>query len=277
MKTERGSDFFGSLNEMPSEPVSALGNVIEAMITLPAFRDARQWVLGNLGVSSGAAILEAGCGSGGALAEVLDRVGPNGRLVGIDPTKPFVERARERAKQLGAPNVRYEIGDVRKLPFEDNQFDATFCDKVLLHAGPAPAMLGEMARVTKPDGRVGAIEWLTYFSLSATRPGLADAFNAVFQKSMYDFQVSANLARHFHSAGLSGVQTNAFLAHTSSLDAHPLWRVFIIQQMPMFVQAGLIDGSTGAELTADLEELNRKGEFSASFIVQAAVGTKLAK
>jgi hypothetical protein len=53
-----------------------------------------------------------------------------------------------------------------------------------------------------------------------------------------------------------------------------LWRAFIFQQMPMFVHVELIDETTAQTLLADLEALNAKGEFSASFIVQTAVGTK---
>jgi len=44
--------------------------------------------------------------------------------------------------------------------------------------------------------------------------------------------------------------------------------------MPMFVHVDLIDETTAQTLLADLEALNAKGEFSASFIVQTAVGTK---
>ena len=93
---------------------------------------------------------------------------------------------------------------------------------------------------------------------------------------MYDYFVSGNLVRHFHSADLSDVRTEAFLAHTDSLDAHPFWRAFIVHQMPMFVHAGLIEDAPAQAFVADLEELNAKREFSASFIVQAAVGTKAA-
>jgi hypothetical protein len=42
-----GSDFFGTLNEMPPEPVIGISHVLDAMSTLPAFRDARLWVLRN--------------------------------------------------------------------------------------------------------------------------------------------------------------------------------------------------------------------------------------
>jgi hypothetical protein len=60
----------------------------------------------------------------------------------------------------------------------------------------------------------------------------------------------------------------------SRLDAHPYWRAFIFKQMPMFVHVELIDEATAQTLLGDLEALNAKGEFSASFIVQAAVGAK---
>jgi ubiquinone/menaquinone biosynthesis C-methylase UbiE len=269
-----GSDFFGTLNEMPAEPVTGIGHVLEAMATLPAYCDARQWLLQNLGISQGSSVIEAGCGTGAALSDILSVVGKKGRITGVDPTKAFVEGARTRATKLGAPNTRYEIGDIRSMTAGNGEFDAAFCDKVLIHAGPAKAALTEMARVTRDGGHVGALEWLPFFVVSSSRPEALDAFNAIFRKACYDYFVSANLARHFHSAGLKDIRTQAFLAHTDNLDAHPFWRAFIFQQMPMFVHVDLIDETTAQNLLGDLETLNTKGEFSASFIVQAAVGTK---
>ena len=269
-----GSDFFGTLNEMPAEPVTGISHILEAMATLPAYHDARQWLLRNLGISQGSSVIEAGCGTGAALSDVLSVVGKKGRITGNDPTKAFVEIARARAEQLGAANARYEIGDIRSMAAGDGEFDAAFCDKVLIHAGPPKAALTEMARVTRSGGHVGALEWLPFFAVSSSRPEALDAFNAIFREACYDYFVSLNLARHFHSAGLKDIRTQAFLAHTDNLDAHPFWRAFIFQQMPMFVHVELIDQPTAQTLLADLEALNAKGEFSASFIVQAAVGTK---
>jgi ubiquinone/menaquinone biosynthesis C-methylase UbiE len=269
-----GSDFFGTLNEMPAEPVTGISHILEAMATLPAYHDARQWLLQNLGISQGSSVIEAGCGTGAALSDVLSVVGKKGRITGNDPTKAFVESARARAEQLGAANARYEIGDIRSIAAGDGEFDAAFCDKVLIHAGPPKAALTEMARVTRSGGHVGALEWLPFFAVSSSRPEALDAFNAIFRKACYDYFVSLNLARHFHSAGLKDIRTEAFLAHTDNLNAHPFWRAFIFQQIPMFVHVELIDQATAQTLLADLEALNAKGEFSASFIVQAAVGTK---
>ena len=268
-----GSDFFGTLNEMPAEPVTGIGQILEAMSTLPAFRDARNWVIRNLGIPHGSSVIEAGCGNAAALSDILSTVGTKGRVVGIDPTKAFIESARKRAGQLGAPNARFEVGDIRAIPFKDGEFDAAFCDKVLIHAGPPKAALGEMVRVTRGGGRVGAIEWLPFLVVSSSQTAALDAFNNVFRKAVYDYFISCNLVRHFHASGLKDVRTEALLAHTDNLDAHPFWRAFIVHQMPMFIQAGLIEEASAQTLLVDLEELNAKGEFSASFIVQAAVGT----
>jgi ubiquinone/menaquinone biosynthesis C-methylase UbiE len=269
-----GSDFFGTLNELPPEPVTGISHVLEAMATLPAYRDARQWLLQNLAISQGSSVIEAGCGTGAALSDILFVVGKKGRMVGIDPTKAFVESARTRAAKLGAPNARYEIGDIRSMAVGNGEFDAAFCDKVLIHAGPPTVALTEMARVTRSGGHVGALEWLPFFALSSSEPEALDAFNAIFRKACYDYYVSLNLGRHFHSAGLKDIRSQAFLAQTDNLDAHPFWRAFIFQQMPMFVHVELIDQTIAQSLLDDLEALNAKGEFSASFIVHAAVGTK---
>jgi ubiquinone/menaquinone biosynthesis C-methylase UbiE len=270
---EWGSDFFGSLNELPPEPVAGIGHVLDAMATQAAFRDARQWMLGNLGVPSGGSILEAGCGNAASHADLHAIVGPSGRIVGIDPTQAFIESAQSRSKQHGLANATYEIGDIRALPCKDGEFDAAFCDKVLIHAGPASAALREMARVTRPGGGVGAIEWLPFFVISATDLSAFAAFNAIFPKAVYDYFVSVNLARHFHAAGIQNVNTRAFLAHTTSLD-EPAWRAFIVHQMPMFIHAGLIEEPQAKAFLNDIEALNAAGTFSASFIVQAATGTR---
>ena len=129
------SDFFGTLNEMPPEPVLGISHVLDAMSTLPAFRDARRWVLRNLGLSEGSSVIEAGCGNAASLPDILATVGMKGREVGIDPTKAFIEAARTRAGQLDAPNARFDVGDIRTIPFADGEFNAAFCDKVLIHAG----------------------------------------------------------------------------------------------------------------------------------------------
>jgi ubiquinone/menaquinone biosynthesis C-methylase UbiE len=73
-------------------------------------------------------------------------------------------------------------GDIRALPVAgDSSLDAAFCEKVLIHAGPTSAALGELVRVVRPGGRAGAIEWYPQFALSTTDPSHATALNAMFR------------------------------------------------------------------------------------------------
>ena len=117
-----GSDFFGTLNEMPPEPVTGISQVLETMSTLSAYQDARRWLFQNLGIGQGSAVMEAGCGTGAALSDIVSVVGPKGRIVGNDPTKAFVESARARAGKQGASNAQYELGDIRSMSAKDTLF-----------------------------------------------------------------------------------------------------------------------------------------------------------
>jgi ubiquinone/menaquinone biosynthesis C-methylase UbiE len=271
--TTWGSDFFGTLNELPPEPVGLIAGVLEAMRTEPAFQAARRAVLADLCLGAGARVLDAGCGTGAALPDLLDMAGPEVEVVGVDPTEAFLARARERANGLGA-KARYEPADVRALPHPDRSFDAAFCDKVLLHVGPAGAVLSELVRVTRPGGRIGAVEWVPAFALATGRPELAAALNDALRGAVYDFMVGPNLARHFRAAGLREVRTGVHLAHARSLADHPFWRTFLLDQLPLFVHAGLVGEEQAKALTSDLEELDQEGVFAASCVIWTAVGTR---
>jgi ubiquinone/menaquinone biosynthesis C-methylase UbiE len=274
-QSEWSSDFFGTLNEVPADPVAGIADVLEAMGTEPGFRAARVAVLRELRLRDGTGVLEAGCGTGVALPDLLEVCGPNLNIIGVDPTEAFINRARERAQRSGARRATYEVGDIRALPLEgEPRLDAAFCEKVLIHAGPPAAALGELVRVVRPGGRVGAIEWYPQFALSTSDPSHETALNAMFRTICNDYTIAANLARHFKLAGLQDVATQTLVAHADSLYEHPFWSAFLIGQLPMFVHANVLDASIAEALAMDLERLNARGKFHASFIIRTAVGTK---
>lgn len=269
------SDFFGSLNEVPAEPVAGIAQILEAMGTEPGFRAARLDVLRDLRLRDEARVLEAGCGTGVALPDLLEVGGPNVEVLGFDPTDAFVALARARAASLGARQARYERGDIRNLPLDgDPQLDAAFCDKVLIHAGPTSAALGELIRVVRPGGRIGAIEWYPQFCLSTTDPAHEAELNAMFRRICNDYTVAGNLTRHFVAAGLQDVRPSTRVTYADSLDDHPFWRAFLIEQLSMFVHAEVLDATVGQALAEDLQRLSASGNFHGSFMICTAVGTK---
>ena len=54
-----------------------------------------------------------------------------------------------RAGQLGGPNARFEVGDIRAIPCANSEFDIAYCDKVLIHVDPPKTTLTELVRVTR--------------------------------------------------------------------------------------------------------------------------------
>jgi SAM-dependent methyltransferase len=91
------------------------------------------------------AALDVGCGPG-----LFDRhLGSSFELHGVDVSPAMVERARETN-----PEASYRVYDGRRLPYDDRELDIAFAVCVLHHVDPPdrPALLAEMARVTRPGG-----------------------------------------------------------------------------------------------------------------------------
>ncbi len=110
-----------------------------------------------LAVEEGEIVLEIGFGTGFALCELAKSVGETGKVYGIDITPEMAEITRKRLKKKALID-RAEIyeEDTRKMPFDDNLFDAVYTASTLeLFDTPEIAeILTEIKRVLKPGGRL---------------------------------------------------------------------------------------------------------------------------
>jgi SAM-dependent methyltransferase len=105
----------------------------------------------------GKQILDVGCGIGTADATLARLRMSQLRLVGVDLSLAHVKVALESARGMNA-RVGYACADGCRLPFKDGTFDSTFCVAVLQHVRDITQALGEFARVTRPGGRILAVE-----------------------------------------------------------------------------------------------------------------------
>ena len=121
-------------------------------------------VLGSLGCGNPLAVadLRAGetvldLGSGGGIDVLLSakRVGPTGRVVGVDMTDEMVELARRNATEARATNVEFRKGTIEALPLDDASVDVVISNCVINLATDKTAVFAEIARVLRPGGRVG--------------------------------------------------------------------------------------------------------------------------
>ncbi|WP_372410359.1 methyltransferase domain-containing protein [Streptomyces luteireticuli] len=106
-----------------------------------------------LPIGRGSHVLDVGCGTGADVRGLAARVGPGGRAVGIDSSRESVERAR-----AAGPSAEFRHGDAEALPFADGSFDAVRAERVIEHVEDPQRAVKEMLRVTKPGGRVLAVD-----------------------------------------------------------------------------------------------------------------------
>ena len=107
------------------------------------------------GVVDGETVLDVGSGTGALTAAVV-RAAPSSRVVGIDPSAPYVQLAQ--AQQASAL-VSFEVGDAQKMRFDAAMFDRTVSLLVVNFIPDARQALGEMKRVTKVKGTIAAAVW----------------------------------------------------------------------------------------------------------------------
>lgn len=116
----------------------------------------------------GERILEIGYGTGNTIVSLARAVAPAGRVVGVDISAGMRDVAARKVSDAGLPGViRLDLGDARRLPYEDGQFDAAFLSFTLelFAAEEIPMVLGELHRVLRPGGRVAVV------SMSEVAPG----------------------------------------------------------------------------------------------------------
>lgn len=115
--------------------------------------DAGYRALGDL---SGLHVLDVGCGSGGTTAQLADLAGPQGSVVGIDPSSDVLVHA---ARATAERNVRLVHGDAQTHAFADGAFDVVFSRLgVMFFEDPAAAFVN-LRRCTAVGGRLAFTCW----------------------------------------------------------------------------------------------------------------------
>ena len=118
-----------------------------------------QHLIRVLAPGPGMRFLDVGTGAG-AVARRAAREGAE--VVGVDPAAGLVETARRLAAEAGV-DVRFDVGDAESLPYEDSSFDAVASSMGLIFAPDHARVAAELARVTRPGGRVALSAWKESF------------------------------------------------------------------------------------------------------------------
>ena len=104
-------------------------------------------------LNAGEVVLDLGSGGGIDVLLSAKRVGPNGKVYGLDMTDEMLALAKENKRRAGAENVEFLKGEIEHIPLPDNSVDVIISNCVINLSADKARVLREAYRVLKPGGR----------------------------------------------------------------------------------------------------------------------------
>lgn len=269
----RSPDPYVAIDAQP-DPLG-LARFLELRGAQPHQRRLRRAFLAFVGIRPGWRVLDVGCGTGVVTRDLCVRVGARGRVVGVDPSRAFVGEARRRLRAHGATApFSFRVADGTRLPFRSGTFDAAVAVTVLLHVAAGDRVVAEMVRVTRPGGRVAALDQdLGTLVLDLPDRALTRRILDGHAERFYPNPWSGRtLLRRFRAAGLGRVRGHAFSVVEPVYDEYV--RSLLTRRVSFTTRRRIITGAEGRRWLADADRAAARGEFFMSLNFYAAVGTR---
>lgn len=169
-----------------------------------------------LNIKPGQKIVDVGCGTGDFTRHLARLSNKRATILGIDSNEKSIHAAITDTKKARlSQTVSYKLGDVYKIPLEDDFSDLTCCRTLLMHLTEPLKAVREMARVTRTGGSVVALEggkMRAFYDPGDERYSkLAERayeawVNGVRKLEGKEFKIGEKLPGIFQKAGLSNIK-----------------------------------------------------------------------
>jgi arsenite methyltransferase len=242
--------------------------MVEQLERLYATRDVmrrRRLVREALAPQPGERILDMGCGPGFYAAELLEALGAEGSVVGVDVSEAMVGVARKRAE--GRPNADFRVGEATALPVRDGEFDAALTVQVLEYVEDAAAALRELHRALRPGGRVVVwdVDWRTLSWHSADTERMERVLEA-WDAHLAHPSLPRTLAPRLRDAGFEEVRAEGHSFATAWLDPESYGAALIPVVEKYLAGHEAIGPDEAAAWAAEQRELGERGDFYVAVI-----------
>ncbi len=217
----------------------------------------------DLDVQEGHQVLDAGCGLGDMARVIARLVGPTGRVVGVDNSVTMIQQARQRNAD-GALPVVFQRGDIMALDLPTAMFDRTRAEQVVQHVAHPRRAVAELARVTRPGGRV-VVQEPDWESLVIDADDLETScrftgFNST--QVIRHGQIGRQLPALFRKAGLESVSVTP----QGVLASYETVGEYIASATARAVEADAIEATAAHRWLDDLRTRHDKGRFLFAFL-----------
>ena len=194
----------------------------------------------------GEVVLDLGAGGGFDCFVAARKVGPTGRVIGVDMTADMVSKARRNVAaftgQTGLSNVEFRLGEIENLPVADASVDVVISNCVLNLSPDKPRVWQEIARVLKPGGRVAVSDLALLKPLpEAIRSDIEALVGCIAGAVLVE-----EMHRHVAAAGLTEIVLSPKRQYVDAMLnwEDPLYRRIV---------AGLPEGSTAGDYITSVD------------------------
>jgi len=228
-----------------SDPITSDLYAVDQTSALPAEAVAASLGCGNptalIELHEGDTVLDLGSGGGIDVLLSARRVGPSGKVYGLDMTDEMLALARENQRKAGASNVEFLKGEIEKIPLPDNSVDVIISNCVINLSADKGRVLREAFRVLKPGGRFAVSDVVVRGEVPSDIRRSVELWVGCVAGALQETEYVSLLKR----AGFSDIEIEA-------------WRVYKVDDAREFL--------TGAGLDVEQIAPQVEGKFASAFI-----------
>ncbi len=237
-------------------------------------------LLERIGVRAGWSCLDLGCGALGILGPLARRVGPSGRVLGVDLDRKQLQAAREYLQRADLGHASVEERDAFRTGLPPDSFDLVHARFLAAPTGRSDELVEEMTRLARPGGIVALQEpdtssWHCY-PPNADFGRLTGLVEAAFARGGGQLSAGRDLFQRLRDHGLEAVKVRA--AVVALQDRHPYMRLpsqFAASLRSRIVGTGLMTDEELDDAIATVDRITADpATFVVSFVVLQAWGRK---
>jgi SAM-dependent methyltransferase len=198
------------------------------------------------GFGYGKTILDLGCGPGFTSVDLAHLVGPEGRVLGVDASRKFLDHLERQVEEQGLGNVETIQCDVQQFEPEEATLDGAYARWLFCFLQDPEAVVTNVARALRPGAALAVTDYFNYRAFtfgprSAVLDHVVEAVQRCWTMRGGDLDVQGRVPAMMQARGLEVVEisTSSRIARPGS----PPWywpRTFFSNFMPTLIEAGLV-------------------------------------